>query len=291
MILVVGSTGSLGSEICSGLAGKGKSVRALVRATADQTKVQQLKSMGVTTVQGDLRDPDSLKAACQGVDVVLSTVSSLSSYEPAQNDLQTTDIDGTTNLIAAAQDTGVTRFIYVSFSGNIERNFPLRNAKRTIEKRLKESKLAYTILRPSYFMESWLAPMGGFDAANGTAQVYGTGDQLLSWISRQDVARMAVEYLDNPGTINATIEMGGPEALSPQQVIKIFEQIGGQAFEVTHVPAEVLQAQMEEAEDPIQQSVAGLMLCYADGDPIDASEFLPAPTVSVKDYARQVLGK
>ena len=294
MILVAGSTGFLGSEICRRLVAKNQSVRALVRATSNPEKVNALKALGVQVVVGDLCDPASLKAACQGIDTVISTISSMPfSYQPCKNDIQTVDLDGEMNLIAAAKAAGAQHFIYTSFSGNIEMDFPLRNAKRAVERRLKESGMTYTILRPGYFMEVWLTPAVGFDAANSKAQIYGTGDQPISWISLQDVAQFAVACLDNPAARNATLELGGPEALSPHQVIKIFAQ-QGQKIEVVHVPPDALQAQLKGATDPMQQSFVGLMLCYAKGDPIDmrgALKSFPVKMVSVQDYARLASGK
>jgi NADH dehydrogenase len=290
MNLVVGATGYLGSEICRQLAAKGKPVKALVRSTSDQTKVDNLKQVEATLVYGDLKDRPSLDAACQGVTAVISTVSSMPfSYQPGENDILSVDVDGLTNLIHAAQAAGVQHFIYTSFTMDL--HFPLRNAKRTVEQRLSESGLSYTILRPSYFMEAWLSPVVGFDAANAKAQIYGLGQNPISWISVQDVARFAVESLDNAAAQNATLEMGGPEALSPLQVVKIFEEVSGRPFEVEHVSLETLEVQQESATDPMQQSFSGLMQCYAHGDAIDMQELLKTfhvqPT-SVKDYAKSV---
>ena len=64
MVLVVGATGLLGSEVCRQLAAKDKKVRGLVRTTSDQAKVDMLKNYGAEIVQGDLRDRASLEAAC-----------------------------------------------------------------------------------------------------------------------------------------------------------------------------------------------------------------------------------
>jgi uncharacterized protein YbjT (DUF2867 family) len=142
-------------------------------------------------------------------------------------------------------------------------------------------------------MESWFSPMVGFDAANATAQIYGTGEKPISWISYADVAQFAVASLDNPAAHNATIEMGGPEALSPLAAVQIFEEVGGRSFAVQHVPVEALEAQQKEATDPMQQSFAGLMRGYAAGDPIDMGDTLqafPMQLTSVRDYARRVLG-
>jgi NADH dehydrogenase len=266
----------------------------LVRATSDQAKVDELKGYGAEIAVGDVRDRASLDAACQGAAAVISTVSAVPfSYQPGENDIQTVDLGGLTNLIGAAQAAGVQHFVYTSFSGQIDLDFPLRNAKRAVEKRLRESRLTYTILQPSFFMEVWLSAALGFDAANAKAQIYCTGENPISWISFLDVAQFAVDSLDNPAARNATLPMGGPQALSPLQVVRIFEEVGGRSFEVQHVPEEALAAQQKEATDPLQQTFPGLMLCYAQGDAIDIGELLkafPIQLTSVREYAQRVLG-
>ncbi len=293
MILIVGATGNLGGEITRQLAESGRPIRAMVRATSDPAKVDMLKGLGAEIVQGEMQDPTSLDMACQGVSAVISTVSAMpSSYQPEENNIQDVDIQGLSNLIEAAKNSGVDHFIYTSFSGGIDLDFPLRNAKRTVEEQLKASGLTYTILRPSYFMEAWLSPAIGFDYVNGTAQICGTGAGPISWISVPDVAAFAVASLDNPAARNAVIELGGPEALSPLEVVKIFEEVGGKQFELSFVPEEALAEQQASSDDPMQQSFAGLMLCNAKGDPIDMQATLaafPIQVTSVRDYAKSVL--
>ncbi len=292
MILVVGSTGLVGSEICRRLVAEHQPVRALVRANSNAEKVDALKKLGVDVVVGDVRDPASLLAACQGIRTVITTVSSMPfSYQPGQNDIQTVDLDGETNLIAAAKAAGVEHFIYTSFSGNLEGDFPLRNAKRAVEKRLKESGLTYTILRPSCFMEVWLSAAVGFDAGKAQVQVYGSGDQLIGWIALGDVAAFAVASVNNPAARNCALELGGPESLSPHEVIKIFEEVQKRPFAVTYVPPEALKAQLPGVTDPMQQSFIGLMLCVAQGDPIDMRPVLNDFSISlttVREYAARV---
>ncbi len=291
--LVVGATGMVGGEVCKGLIAQGMPVRALVRAASDPAKVAKLQALGVETVQGDLQDRASLARACRGVDAVISTASSMPfAYKPGENDIQTTDLQGLTNLIDAAKAAQVHHFIYTSFSRNIDLDFPLRNAKRTVERHLKESGMTYTILRPSYFMEVWLNPAVGFDAANAKAAIYGDGSKPLSLIAMRDVAEFAVRSLTAPTARNATLELGGPEALTPLQVVKVFESMQGRTFEVQFVPADALKAQQEGATDPMQQSFSGLMRCYAAGDPIEMQETLkafPVKLTSVKEFAQQML--
>jgi uncharacterized protein YbjT (DUF2867 family) len=292
MNLVVGATGLVGGDICRRLAAEGKPVRAFVRTTSDPAKVEALKEQGVEIVAGDLCDPASLQAACRGVKAVISTASSMPfSYVPGENDIQHVDLEGVICLVDAAQSRGVQRFVYISFT--MDNDFPLGNAKRAVEQRLRDSGLTYTILRPSYFMEVWLNPAVGFDAANATARVYGSGQNPLSLISFSDVAEFAVASLDNPAARNATIDIGGPEALSQLQVVQIFEELGGKPFEVEYVPESALAEQQAAATDPMQQSFAGLMQKYARGDAVDMQDTLnafPMQLTTVRQYAQNVLG-
>lgn len=292
-ILVAGSTGLLGSEICRQLSDAGKTVRGLVREKSDPAKVSKLQSYGVETVQGDLRDRTSLDSACQGVTYVISTVSAMPfSYEAGVNDLRITDAEGTASLIEAAKANGVAQFIFTSVAVDDIPESPLRWANSEVEKKLKESGLVYTILRPSFFMEVWLGPAVGFDVANAKAMIYGTGQNPISWIAIHDVAQFAVACLDHPAAKNATLRLGGPEALCPLDVIKVFEEASGRSFEMQFMPVEAMEAQQAAASDAMQKSFFAAMRAYAGGDPIEMADtqrtFAVQPT-TLQQYARQVL--
>ena len=287
MNLVIGATGLLGGEICRLLVAEGKPVKALARHTSDQNKVAQLESFNVEIVRGDLKDRSSLDAACQGVNAIISTASSTLSRQEGDS-IQTVDLEGQLSLIDAAKAAHVNQFILISFPPT-PTEFPLQTAKRMVEQHLKSSGLTYTILQPTFFTEVWLSPALGFDAANAKAQVYGSGESKISWISYKDVAKFAVASLDNPAARNAVIQLGGPEALSPLEVVRIFEEVTGRKFDIQHVPEEALRAQKEAAVDPLQQSFASLMLNYAHGTIIDMRETLrkfPVQLSSVRDYAQ-----
>ena len=291
MNLVIGATGLLGGEICRQLRQAGKPVRALTRATADPVKVEQLKRSGATLVQGDLKDRVSLDAACRGVATVITTASTTFSRQ-AGDSIQTVDLEGQVRLVDAAKAAGVSRFVYVSYSHQINVDCPLTTAKRSVEAHLQRSGMTYTILAPSVFMEVWLSPALGFDPAKARARIYGSGRNPISWISLGDVARFAALSVDQPSARNATIESGGPAALSPLEVVRIFEQVGGRAFRVEHVDEKTLRDQRATATDPLQQSFAALMLAYAQGDAIDMTQTLrtfPLKLLSVSDYARRTL--
>lgn len=291
-ILVAGATGLLGSKIYRLLSAKNLTVKAMVRTTSDPVKIEQLTKLGVQVVQGDLRKKETLTRVFQGVTTVVTSVSSMPfSYQPGENDIHKVDEDGMINLIDAAKSAGVNHFIYTSFSKNLDLDFPLRNAKRKVEKYLQESGLSFTILRPGCFMEVWLTAAVGFDAMNGKVNVCGTGTNPVAYISYKDVAKFAVESISNPAAKNAILELGGPQNISQLDAVKIFEDVLQKKIEVGNIPEEALQSQLNGAEDPMQKSFSGLMLCVANGDRIDMNEVLgkfPVELTSVKDFVKSV---
>jgi NADH dehydrogenase len=286
-VLVAGATGFLGGEICRQLRAKNISVKGLVRTTSDAGKVAQLKASGVETIEGDLKDKASLVKALQGVTAIISTVSSSLSRQEGDS-IETVDDQGQNNLVDAAISAGTAQFVFVSFC-TMPGEYPLQTAKRKVEKHLSESGLQYTILQPTYFMEVWLSPVLGFDYPNAKATIYGEGKNRISWIAIKDVAAFAVAALDHPAAKNKIIELGGPAALSPLEVVAIFEAGKGEKFELQFVPEAALQAQKDAAPDPLSLSFASLMLGVAKGSEIDMKATMAAfqlPLVSVNDYAK-----
>jgi NADH dehydrogenase len=290
MILVAGSTGVLGGEICRRLVEHGEPLRAMARESSDPDKVGRLHALGVETVVGDLREPESLVRACRGVATVVSGVTAILPRLP-EDSVAGVDDAGQRQLIDAARAAGVRSFVYVSYSGNIGDDCPLSQAKRRVEQHLRESGLVYTILRPSYFMETWLSPAVGFDIAGGNVRVYGSGEAPVSWISVADVAEFAAECARAPVAENAILELGGPAALSPHRVIEIVEK-AGQPLTVEHVAIEALEQQKAAATNATEESFAELMLSLARGDAIPMEQTLetfPAHLTPVDEYVERML--
>ena len=289
MILVAGATGNLGGEICRRLVERGKSVRALVRATSDPTKVEALQQLGCKIAVGDLKHRQSLDAACEDVDAVISTVSVIATAKPGDS-FEATDERGTLNLIEAANAAGVDQFVYISFDTDSGPDSPLRNAKAKVENALRSRGMTYTILQPSYFMETWLGPHLGVDVANARAQIFGSGDRKMDYVSMYDVAELAVQSLTNPAARNTTIRFGGPQGVTQREAIRAFEQAAGRSFQVQEIPEHALEAQWQQATDPVQRTFAALMLGAARGHDAGAADVLekfPMKMTTVREFAER----
>jgi uncharacterized protein YbjT (DUF2867 family) len=290
MNLIVGATGLVGGEICRRLSAQQKPVRALVRPTGDASRIDELCGSGAELAAGDLKDPASIRAACAGATAVLSTASSVLSRQPGDT-IDGVDRIGQLQLVEVAASAGVKHFVYVSFSPMAE-DFALQRAKREVEQALIASGMTYTILRPTFFTEIWLSPTLGFDAAARRARIYGTGENPISWISFPNVAEFAVRSLDAPAARDAIFTLGGPEALAPLQVVRIFEELGGAPFTVEYVLESVLRAGMTSARRALDEAFAALSLAYAHGEAIDMRatlEVMPVRLIGVREYAQWLL--
>jgi uncharacterized protein YbjT (DUF2867 family) len=290
MILVIGATGSLGMETCRRLALKGEKVRAFVRRTSDPAKLEILRSQQVELVTGDLKDPASLGPACEGIKSIISTASSTFSRQEGDS-IATVDGNGQLSLVDAAKKAGVDRFVFVSFRRPPGMHFPLGDAKAAVEEAI--AGMNFTTIQASFFMESWLSPMLGFDFVQGAVRVLGTGKSPTSWVSLQDVAELCVRVLTSPDAERKTIEFGGPQTLSVLDVVKIFETQTQRKFRLEFVPEEALLAQFQDAVDPMQKTFAALMLGGLYGDAIAVDPIigkLGMRLTPVEEYARAVTG-
>lgn len=287
MNLVVTATGTLGGAVATLLRTAGKPVRSLTRNPQNRAA---LAARGIDCVVGDLTDPASLGEACRGVRTVVAMATAILSGDPEQIDR--VDRAGMIALIDAAERAGVDHFIYVSFPP-VDVEMPLQTAKRAVEDRLGTSTLAYTILQPTNFMESWLGPALGFDPVGGSVRLFGTGEEQITWIAVADVARFTAAAVDNPAARCRTFELGGPETLSQREAVAIFEQEGAPKVTLETVPEATLEAQLRGATNALEASFAGLMLAVARGGDVDNRPAVAVlgvtPMTSVRDYARRVL--
>ena len=289
MILVVGATGILGLETCRQLRARGFPARALVRRQSARTDI--LRSIGVETIVGDLRAPDSLVAACHAVDTVISTATAMGAKDK-QLTLRAVDGDGQQALLAAAKAAGVERFIYVSLSPNLASRAPLVRYKRAMEAAIRAGDMRWTILQPSIFMEVWLSELLGWDHARGRAMIFGDGMQPMSWISAADVAAHVVRSVDDPRLANRALALGGPAAIAPNDVVKIFERVSRRPYKIKRIPRGVL-TMLGPLVARINEGAGSGMLMGAQsaatGDIIDSElqKSIGLPLMTVEEYAKR----
>ena len=293
MTLVVGATGLLGTEICRRLASAGKPFRAMVRSTSDRARKETLRRLGGKLVEGDLKDRASLGRACAGAAAVITTPSAILSQQQGDT-FDSVDLRGQMQLIDAAGAAKVSHFVFVSVLGNLLKHGdnPLLAAKQAVENHLRHSGLPYTILRPTFFTEIWFSPHLGFDFANAKATIYGSGENKISYISLHNVADFTVAALSNPAARDAVLELGGLETLTQLEVVRIFEQIAGRAFEKQFVPEEALLARKAAATNSIERTFADLTLAAARGERIDMNKTFQKFSVRprlVREHAKAVM--
>ena len=292
MVVVAGSTGLLGFEICRRLRERRQSVRALVRVSSASERVTALRALECEIVTADLKNSGSLAPACAGADVVISTVTAITTAKEGDS-FAATDGAGNINLVDAAVAARVKQFIFVSFDTNGMPDAPLVDAKRNVERHLQGSGLGYAILHPALFMESWLGPMLFADTVAGTATLYGNRDVGFRYVAVADVAEVAVRCVGNPTMRDAVIPFGGPQALTQRDALRIFEEAFAKRFTVTELPEAALEARWAAAPDPFSRSFAALMLGVARGAAAGrelSPEFLMRMT-TVREFANGLRGR
>lgn len=292
--LVVGATGTTGLEICRLLVRAGASVRALVRRTRPE-KEAELAALGVELATGDLKEPGTLAAACRGAGAVISTATGILSDQPGDS-IDTVDRAGQIALVRAAASAGVKTFVFLSFVRVRDDQNPLALAKWAVEAELRQQAerspgFGYTVLRPTYFMESWLAPPLGIDFQAASAVVHGTGDNAIAYISYRDVARFAVAALGCEQARGRAVPVGGPDIVSFNEAVALAERGLGRAIRRNVLSMESLEDEARaSSRNPVMGSIAQLRKMYAlhrDDDMRAAAELFgiaPASLAAVSDY-------
>lgn len=233
MILIVGATGRLGGLIARTLLDLGKPVRILVRAGSS---AEDLVAAGAEAATGDLKDPRSLRAACAGVDAVLTTANSMA--RGCEDTIESVDRAGNANLVDAAAAAGVRHFVFTSALGAaVDHPMPLLRAKAETEERLRASGMAWTVLQPNMYMETWVAAVvGGPALAGQPVTLVGEGRRQHSMVALRDVAAYAVAALKSKEAVGKILPIGGPAAASWRDAVAAFERALGREIPVRTVP-------------------------------------------------------
>ncbi|HEY3203139.1 MAG TPA: NmrA family NAD(P)-binding protein [Thermoanaerobaculia bacterium] len=281
-ILVVGATGQLGTAVLQRLAKSGRAVRAFVRPTSPRGAID---AIGAELAFGDLRDAGSVEAACRGVETVIATANAVVPRGSAS--FEETERLGYRQLIDASRGSDVKRFVFMSVPVMPhETEVTTFRVKREIERELQRSGIPSTIFRGSLFMDDWFALMGSsiplrgaeahtlrrpfwFSTAfmslvghsierRGLALVPGRGMTRHAFVALGDVAAFLAKAADRDEAGSAIYDIGGPEVLSWNEVVVIFEKVLGRRIRAVHTPAGVYRV-VSALLDPFSPAAANLM--------------------------------
>ncbi len=233
-LLVVGATGTLGRQVVRRALDEGHQVRCFVR---NPRKAAFLKEWGAEIVQGDLRSPETLKPALEGISAVIDAATS----RPTDSlSIKEVDWEGKVSLIQAAAAASVERFVFFSIL-DAEKfpHVPLMEIKRCTELFLAESGLKYTILRPSGFLQGLISQYA-IPILDGQS-VWITGDSSpIAYMDTQDVAKFAVRAVEVPETENKTFPVVGTRAWGAYEIIRLCERLSGKDAKIARLPLNFL---------------------------------------------------
>jgi NADH dehydrogenase len=236
VILVTGGSGFVGGHVVHALREAGRPVRCLVRKRA---KAEVLATLGCELVEGDVTNPGSVRSAAEGVDAVVHLVA-IRQGKPEQ--FQRIMVDGTRNVLSAAKEAGVGRFVHMSALGVSEESkdlVPYYGAKWQMEQDVKASGLPYVIFRPSFVFErdgGILPTFRKLAKLTPVTPIIGSGEQRIQPIWAGDVAAYFDKAIDLDAATGRTFEIGGPDTVSWNEFWERLKRVLGMRRPSVHVP-------------------------------------------------------
>jgi uncharacterized protein YbjT (DUF2867 family) len=273
-ILITGATGNVAGTILPHLAGKGVTVRALVRDPAKAAK------LGVETVQGDLEYHHALPKAFAGADTVV-IIHPPGPRAPAQS----------SNALWAAKQAGVKRIVRLSAIG-AGYDAPTINGRMhgLSDHEVVASGLAYTIIKPHFFLQNLLGNAPQI-AKDGTL-FYAMGDGKLPMIDVRDIGEFFARVLLTDGHDGKTYTITGPSAVTFHEFAAAVSRATGKPVAYVPVPVEAAVQGMKSwgMDDWMVGMMVDYMAAYSrswasDVTP-DFQQVVGRPSRSVDEFAR-----
>ena len=234
-VLVTGATGFLGLRVVQRLLETNHEVRVMVRNPGSESV---FSTPPTDVCYGNVSDPDALTEACRGISEVIHLVAVIRGG-PRQFDA--INRQGTANVVAAAKAAGsVRRIVHVSALGaaNVPRLRYL-HSKWLGEQEVVNGGLPYVIIRPSLIFgpgDEFTNAVAALVRATPVTPVIGSGNNRLQPIHVADVARCVVSSISGNVRGSRTVEIGGPDQLSYNEILRIVAQVMGRRRLRVNVP-------------------------------------------------------
>jgi uncharacterized protein YbjT (DUF2867 family) len=244
VILVTGGTGFVGPRVVHALRERDQPVRALVRTPSGRTATT-VAAWGAELVQGDVTDRESLRRAVEGCEAVVHLVAI---RQGSEEQFRRVMEEGTRDLVAAAKEAGVQRFVLMSALGTSEETkdlVPYYHAKWEQEQTVQGSGLEHVIFRPSFVFakEGGILPtFRRLARLTPVTPIIGSGQQRIQPIWVDDVGAYFAQAIDKPEAANRIFELGGPDAVSWNEFWKRLKRALGQRRPSIHVPVALMRA-------------------------------------------------
>jgi NAD(P)H dehydrogenase (quinone) len=209
---VTGSTDRLGGRIARLAAARGADQRLLARTPSNVPPLP-----GTTVAEAAYADPDAVRRACAGLDVVLMVPAAESEHR----------LDEHRTFVDAAVGAGVRHLVYVSFfNAGREATFLLVRDHHVTEAHIERSGLAWTFLRDNLYADFFPSMAGDDGVIRGPA-----GEGRVSAVAQDDIAAAATEVLLAPAThAGRTYDLTGPEAMTMAEVAATMTRALGRSF-------------------------------------------------------------
>ena len=250
-IVVIGASGNTGNVVAELALDNGHDLRAVVR---NPDSCVNLALRGAEIITGDLDDREGISSALTGVEAVYYCSPLPVGYDEPFKVERSRGL----NLFNAAQSAGAKHFVLLSATGpETAPGVALIETKRAIERDLAASGLAYTILRPSMFMDN--VAMAGPEALLGIGLTWPFSESaLIQPIAAADIAQIAYQAMTS-GPRNRSFDLVGPEALTFPQIANELGQALGSEVRFTAISDEVFieHAGAAIGSTKVAQAIAG----------------------------------
>jgi uncharacterized protein YbjT (DUF2867 family) len=244
-ILVTGATGTIGRDVTKELATKGADVRAGVR---DPDKAKKLLDPAIELTRFDFENPQSFSDALKDVTKVF-----------VLPPLMLNQVEATNVFVDAASSAGVEHIVELSVIGaDAEPPFTFGKWHAAEDRHIRDSGIAFTLLRPNSFMQNFI---NYFPPRDGVIYLpWGNGK--ASFVNTRDIARVAAEVLTTNGHEGKIYTLTGPAALGIADVAKFLAEAAKRDIQYVDVPEAAARDGMLQAGVP-QWQVDGVMELHA----------------------------
>jgi len=273
MILVSGGTGFVGRAVVGELLRRGERVAVLGRSAAH---IRERFGDVVEARQADVRDAESLGAAMRDVDVVVNAVTFPNMPIEKRSKgwtFEDVDLKGTRYQVDAAKAAGARRFVYISGVGAArDADKHWFRYKWEAEQYLRDSGLEWVIVRPTWIYgpeDRSLNRFLGFGKVLPFVPMFGDGKQLMQPVFIDDAARVIADAALKPEAAGCLFELGGPDAMTMNEVVETALDVQGRKRPILHQPAAA-------------GKVAGALASLLPSPPLsaDAIDFITEPAVA-----------